>query len=134
MTANIFLDTNIVLDFLDDQRLHHENSQRLIRQLTQDNWRITMSEDMLSTIFYIRKNPNVVLEFYQYILRHWEIVSYGRELMQEAVNLAQKYAWDLEDTLQCLCAKKEDCAIIVTEDKAFVDCGVEILDYKGFLS
>jgi predicted nucleic acid-binding protein len=49
----IFLDTNIILDFLDDQRPHHEYSQQLMRQLTQENWHVTISEDMLSTIFYI---------------------------------------------------------------------------------
>ena len=133
-TRRIFLDTNIILDFLDDQRPHYDDARRLMTQLSADDWRIVISEDMLSTIFYIRKNPRQVLAFYQYVLQHWDVVPYGKPLMEEAVNRALEHDLDLEDMLQCLCAKQEECTLIVTEDKDFVDCGVEVLDYEGFLS
>ncbi len=131
---NIFLDTNIILDFLDDQRMHHSDALKLIAYLSMNGWQIIISEDMLSTIFYIRKNPRQVLSFYQYVLTHWKVVPYGVVLMQEAVRRSLENDLDLEDMLQCFCAKKEGCAIVVTEDKKFVDCGIEVVDYKRFLN
>ena len=129
----IFLDTNIILDFLDDKRPHHSDALELIAFLSVHDWQIIISEDMISTIFYIRKNPQKVLLFYQHILSHWRVVPYGLSLMQEAVARSLEDDLDLEDTLQCLCAKKENCTIIVTEDKNFVDCGIKIVNYKRFL-
>jgi len=40
---------------------------------------------------------------------------------------------DLEDALQCLCAKENNCTLLITNDKKFVDCGIEIMNYERFL-
>jgi predicted nucleic acid-binding protein len=130
----IFLDTNIILDFLDNERPHYHDAVRLITTLTAQGWHIYISEDMMSTIFYLRKDPSQVLDFFDYILSHWHIVPYGYELMRKAVESARTHQADLEDTLQCLCAREHGCTLIVTEDRGFVTCGVEVSDYKGVLS
>ena len=130
----VFLDTNIILDFLDDKRPHHNNALKLMALLATYNWQVVISEDMMSTIFYIRKNPKQVLAFYQYVLSHWSVVPYGLELMKEAVKKSLENSLDLEDMLQCLCAKKEGCAIVVTEGQQFVDCGIDVMDYERCLN
>jgi len=127
----VFLDTNIILDFLDKKRPHHENATRLISMLIGKKTEIYISEDMLSTIFYIIKDKKRVLLFFEMITKRWFVVPYGRELINEAIGVClENKGQDLEDTLQCLCAKQNNCTFVITSDKGFVDCGVEVLGYE----
>ena len=127
---NIFLDTNIILDFLDQKRLLHHKAIDLIQKLIIEDYNIHISEDMLSTIFYIGKDKEKILDFFKTIVHKWSIVPFGTSLMLEAINICQQNrGQDLEDTLQCLCAKKYKCICIVTSDKNFVNCDVEVVDY-----
>jgi len=130
----IFLDTNIVLDFLDKKRPLHTQSKMLMQKLILEDYEIYISEDMLSMIFYISKEKEKVLGFFETIIAKWSVVPYGVSLILEAIELCQQNrGQDLEDTLQCLCAKKHECIYIVTEDKGFIDCGIEIIDYAQLL-
>ena len=128
---SVFLDTNIILDFLDKKRPNHENSKLLVSGLISNEVEIYLSEDMLNTIFYITKDKEKVLRSFEMIVEKWSVVEYGSELISEAVVLClNNKGQDLEDTLQSLCAKKNSCTYIVTSDKGFVDCGVEVIDYS----
>lgn len=133
MIQNVFLDTNIVLDFLDNQREEHEKVQQLIQYLILNNYKITLSEDILSTIFYIIKDKKATLQFFKTIIKKWNIVPYGLELIEEAIDIALKKDLDLEDLLQCLCAKENQCSVLITKDKAFFDCGISVMSTDGFL-
>jgi len=133
MIQNVFLDTNIVLDFLDNQREEHEKAQELIQYLILNNYKITLSEDMLSTIFYIIKDKKATLQFFKTIIKKWNIVSYGLELIEKAVDIALEKDLDLEDLLQCLCAKKYDATILITHDKGFYNCGLTLYTTNDFL-
>ncbi len=55
---SIFLDTNIVLDILDSERKNHTIAKQLLEKIVIDEYSVTISEDMLSTIFYIIKNKH----------------------------------------------------------------------------
>jgi predicted nucleic acid-binding protein len=41
---------------------------------------------------------------------------------------------DLEDILQCLCAKENGCDVLITNDKKFYDCDIKIMTIKEFLA
>ncbi|MBU1669353.1 PIN domain-containing protein [bacterium] len=130
----VFLDTNIVLDFLDKKRPLHSKSKELMTMVIMEDYTIFMSEDMLSTIFYISKDKEKVLLFFETIIAKWSIVPYGISLIEKAIKLCQNNkGQDLEDTLQCLCAKEHECSYIVTSDEKFIDCGITILSYNRFL-
>jgi predicted nucleic acid-binding protein len=131
--SKLFLDTNIILDFLDKQRVDHEKAKQLFKNIIVNEYSVVISEDMLSTIYYIHKNKAIVLAFFETIIKEWHVVSYGEALTLEAIQLCQEHGTDLEDTLQCLCAKKHTCDFIVTSDKTFVNCGVEIVSYEALL-
>jgi predicted nucleic acid-binding protein len=127
----VFLDTNIILDFLDKKRPLHLNAKKLISKLIMNDYEIVLSEDMLSTIYYINKDKVRVLEFFKTIVEKWNVVPYGQSLIVEAISLCQNNkGQDLEDTLQCLAAKKHECFFVVTSDVGFVDCGIEVLSYE----
>lgn len=132
MNKKVFLDTNIVLDLLDTKRQNYTSVQKLIKYLVLNGYAITISEDMLSTIFYINKNHQKVLLFFQTILDKWEVVTFGSYLMKKAVDTAIQNNLDLEDLLQCLCAKEYGCEVLITEDRDFCDCGAKVLTVREF--
>jgi predicted nucleic acid-binding protein len=128
------LDTNIIIDFLDKKRPNHKKAEELIGYLILNSYNIVISEDMLSTIFFIDKDTKKVLKFFKTVLKKWEIVSYGLPLMEEAIETAIEQNLDLEDLLQCFCAKKSGCEVFITEDKGFCDCGLAVFGVDGFFS
>ena len=132
--AKVFLDTNVILDLLDAKRKKHKVAKELISYLTLNGYQITISEDMLSTIYYIDKNREKVLLFFKTILSKWEIVSYGVSLIKEAIDISIIKGIDLEDLMQCLSAKKSSCDILITEDRRFYDCGLGIYTINDFLT
>lgn len=44
MAKKIFLDTNIILDFLDQQRLNHQNATELIPVLILNNYHLLLAK------------------------------------------------------------------------------------------
>lgn len=133
MSGRVFLDTNIVLDFLDQERQLNSFAHNLIDFLTQNNSRIFISEDMLSTIYYIEKSDPRVLTFFTSILKKWNIVPFGLNVIRKAIDFSLVKRVDFKDALQLFCAIENDCAIFITNDKSFPNCGMKVLSAKGFL-
>jgi len=129
MNKNIFLDTNILVDLLDRRRKNHHFAVKLLEFLIENEWEIYISEDMVSTLYYLIKDKKRVLKFLKEIAEDWHIVPFGREVILEAIHLAMENGEDLEDLLQCLSAKRFGC-ILMTNDKSFTECGVQIVGYE----
>ena len=130
----VFLDTNILVDLLDEKREKNDLAIKLIEKLINEDYEIFISEDMLSTVYYIVKNKEKVLNFYKDIVddKYWHIVPFREDVIQKAIDFSLKHNKDFEDALQCFVAKKHKC-ISITEDKKFVNCGIKILNYEEFL-
>ena len=129
----IYFDTNIVLDIIDSTRKHHNNAKKLWELSTIKHYKIMISEDMLSTVFYINKDQKYTLKIFKIFLKRWEIVPFGKDVIRRAIELSLNKNLDLEDVLQCLCAKENGCQVLITNDKKFHDCGIEILTAETFL-
>ncbi len=135
MNKKVFLDTNIVADIIDSQRLNHNLSISFMEKLINDNIDICISEDMITTLFYISKNKKETLEFFQNVVFvDWEILNFTKDILIDSVELTLKENLDLEDVLQGLCAKYNGCSSIITSDKKFYNCGIEIIDVKQYLN
>ena len=131
---NIFLDTNIVVDIVDPARIQHLQSLELLKNLTLEDYNIYISEDMITTLYYISRDKKVVLEFLRGLVYvDWNVSMFGIDLLSKATNLSLKEDLDLEDLLQCLCAKENGCNILITNDKKFCNCGIEIMNCEEFL-
>lgn len=130
---NVFLDTNVVLDFLDQKRENHGIAHKMMSRIVLNDYKVVISEDMLSTIFYIDKNSRKVLSFFKTIVKKWQVVSFGEKVILSSIGIALNEKADFEDVLQCLCAKENDCSILITNDKNFYDCGVSVYTMKQFL-
>lgn len=134
IVKRVFLDINIVVDLLDSKRKNHSDTKLLIKSLYDNSCDIVISEDMLSTIYYIVKDKNAVLHFFEVVLESWSIVPFGEKVLKNAIQTSLQTELDLEDVLQCLCAKQNGCDALITHDKNFVDCGLTILNTQEFLT
>jgi len=131
----IFLDTNIVADIIDSSRKSHIKSMELLKKLILTNCDIHISEDMLSTLYYISKDKISTLEFFQNVVYiDWKVLSFGEVVIKKATKIALEKNLDLEDLLQCLCAKENQCNILITNDKKFYECGITIMTVDEYLS
>jgi len=133
-SKKVFLDTNVIIDFIEHSRAKHDIAVRLFEYLSVNSYQICISEDMLSTIFYVAKDKNVVLKFFTVIQKKWDITHYGKETIDTAIDISMKMSLDFEDVLQCVCAKNNNCDTLITNDKYFFDCGIKILSAEDFLS
>ncbi len=130
---SVFLDTNIIVDFLEKSRPSNTQALQLINQITALDIDIFISEDMLSTIYYIVKDKQVTCNFLKYASTRWKIATFGADIIQQALQMCvENPKIDLEDTLQCLCAKQNQCDILISSDKNFIDCGIKIVNYEQF--
>ncbi len=130
----IFLDTNIVADLIDASRSNHALSLALLRHLVLNSYDICISEDMVTTLYYILKDKENALKFLENVVFvDWSVLIFGTSVLQKAVKVSSQKYLDLEDVLQCLCAKENGCKIMITNDKRFYDCGLSIYTTEEFL-
>ena len=132
-STKVFFDINIVLDIIDPTRTHHSKAKELWKILVTSKSKILISEDILSTVFYINNDNKYTLEFFQLIQKRWKIVPFGKKVIKNAIDLSIKNKLDLEDVLQCLCARESGCTVFITNDNKFYDCGLSIQKSDGFL-
>ncbi|QCI27923.1 type II toxin-antitoxin system VapC family toxin [Caminibacter pacificus] len=128
----IFLDTNIIIDLLDSKRKNHTKAKNLFIKLIENDFEVFISEDMITTIYYILKGNEKILEFFEKIIEEWNIVGFGKDTILESINYCKKHKTDLEDVLQCICAKNNGCELFITNDKKFINCGIKIVNYDFF--
>jgi len=133
-SKRVFLDVNIVLDILNVDRPCHGDAKALWKILVLQEYEIYISEDMLSTIYYIEKDKQKVLAFFEMIQTRWHIVPFGGKVISQAIQTASKRQADFEDMLQCFCAAACQCDLLITNDKTFASCGIEIAGYEKFVS
>ena len=129
----VFLDANILLDIIITERKGNPYAKKLWKHLVLNSIDIVVSEDILTNVFYISKNKKDALTFFELIQDSWKIVPFGKNVIKRAVELSLNKNLDLEDVLQCLCAKNNDCKILITNDKKFYACGIEIHSTTSFL-
>lgn len=134
MGKKIFLDTNIVADIIDAKRVNHVRSMELMKKLIVEGSTVCISEDMITTLFYISKEKSATLQFFKNVVFvDWEILYFGNNVLIEGVDLALESHIDLEDLLQCLCAKKYGCDTIITNDLSFSSCGIEVKKMEEYM-
>ncbi len=138
MATNIFLDTNIVMDLFDANRIAHKSSLKLIKEFLENKATLYVNTDTLTTSFYLlRSLKKTTLEESLYAIREitkiCEVISIEMEDIDKALSLCEdtKSPYkDYEDTMQYVCAKKVNANIIVTNDKKFVSKDIKVVNTK----
>lgn len=119
----LFIDTNIILDILDDKRISHSSSRELIQTCLLDEITMAISDDIITTVYYLAQKTverKVLLEFMKFLNENFTLLSFDNHIIDEAIKIClENSAYDFEDTLQAVCAKTNSYKDIVTNDKKF---------------
>ena len=129
----VFLDTNVVLDFV----LSREGMKDAlaILQLQEDN-KVYLSTSILSmaNVAYVAKKGRTKAELYELMQGLSEMIHtllMDEYQFQEALSVI---APDFEDMLQIVCAKTHDCDAIITRNKKdFTFANIPLYTPKEFL-
>lgn len=135
MQNNIFVDTNIVIDICDSQRVMHAQSFKLITHyIKQDNCELFINSDTLANLFYILSNRSTldaeeILNKMNFVNEIFILVPIETKDVVMALTLCadtKSNYQDYEDTMQYVCAKKVESNMILTNDKKFVSIDIDI--------
>jgi predicted nucleic acid-binding protein len=116
--TRVFLDANIVLDLLDNQRAGHEAALRLEEALEENQAICLCAWHTLSIIQYVGAKvfgKEAMLDILRGLLDSWMVPSTGTEEAREAFEYV---SGDYEDALQIASAVAGRADYLVTRDKA----------------
>ena len=133
----VYLDANILLDYLVDSRLKHEKSDRVIEYCFAHHFEIMTSCDIVTTIYYIdaKLGKQRALENIIKMNMFVKIIDFSNKEVTQTCKLMkgdEDYE-DLEDTMQYILAKKEQCDLIISNDRKFVSKEIELLSSEAFI-
>ncbi len=137
MYKKVFLDANVLVDIYDMKRPFSSYSQKAMTLLLEDEKvELFTSCDIITTIYYLRakENKKQALDDILQINSFCKIIEFGNSEVSQSCTLMQKSAQysDLEDTIQYIMAKKVDADLILSNDKAFVSDGIELMNTEVF--
>jgi len=125
----IFLDANILIDFIDPSRNKHKEVVEFIKNNV-GNFFYT-SCDILTIIYYIasKNRCDNILDKLEYILKLVKIINFSNELALKTIETMRKDKnfKDFEDALQYELAKTIKADFIVTNDKNFYSPDIETI-------
>lgn len=136
MYEKVFLDANIFIDANDKNRAAYTQSLLILEHLVTKQKIIYTSCDLVTTIYYIlsKVNKNHALDNIENINKICKIIDFSNKeigltckLMREDKNYK-----DLEDTLQVVLAKKENCDLIISNDKRFYSKNIKLMTSQEF--
>lgn len=135
----VYIDANIMMDFLDDKREYDKNGNKianfknlhlraikLFEDLVSENVTLLISEDIMTNIAYnLRNKKNLIDNFVDFIenvqmLPNFDIVCFGKNVISNfTIYYKQSHGKiDFEDALQYFCALENGCERIYTNDKS----------------
>jgi len=133
----VFIDANVLLDLFLDDRHYSKYSKETFYYLQKNNVELTTSCDLLTTVYYVLKkyNKQKALENLSYILDLLYLIPFSNYETKEAIELMQKDKnfKDLEDTLQYVLAKENECDLILSNDEDFYSPDIKVVNTKEFI-
>ena len=132
----VFIDANIILDRFDIKRPNYEYSIKSYEYCLLNQFELYTSCDLITTIYYInsKQNKTQALLNIQNIIKTLKVIDFSNEEIEQTCKLMLEDSdyKDLEDTLQYIMAKKENCDLILSNDKNFTSKDIEVLTSKEF--
>jgi predicted nucleic acid-binding protein len=123
----IFIDANILIDFIDPGREKHNAAVEFFKSHLEDYF--FTSCDILTTIYYVTSKNQNPLEAIENLLKLVKVIPFSNKEALKAINSMNKDKKfrDFEDTIQYILAKKVESDYIVTNDKGFYSPDIEII-------
>ncbi len=138
MYKRIFLDANILLDTFSTNRPSHLYSFKSYEYILKDiNIKLFTSCDIITTIYYVgtKFDKSSILDKIVEVNKTLKVIEFSNKEVSQTCTLMKenkKYK-DLEDTMQYILAKKENCDLIISNDENFYADDIEVLSSEEFL-
>jgi len=134
----VFVDANIIIDTFDGTRKESVNSIKAIRYLlSNEEIELYTSCDLITTVYYVlrKKYGKEALYDIEDASDVYYLIPFSNYEVQQAINIMKEDTnfKDLEDTLQYVLAKKEECDLILTNDKNFYSPEIKTISTLEFL-
>ena len=114
----VFLDTNILLDYILDRGAATVRAEEIIESCIRGEIECCIAPHSLTNIFYILRRSHSVAErkfIIKNLLTICEVQAVDKSLLLQALD-DEKYD-DFEDALQMTCARQWNAEMFVTRDK-----------------
>jgi predicted nucleic acid-binding protein len=134
MKDRLFLDTNVMLDFLGEREPYYDSIAKIATLADKGKIKLIVSTLSYSIVFYLLskfENPLIVKEK----LRKFKIISESSDLTDQIIEkgLSSNFS-DFEDALQYHCALKADCNILITRNgKDFKESEIPVMTSEEYL-
>ncbi|MBR4631126.1 MAG: PIN domain-containing protein [Treponema sp.] len=132
----ILIDTNIILDLIQNRKPHSDNASKIINSCVKSENIGYISAHSLSDLFFILRKDKSVDERKALILNLCKFFKIVPEDKDFYISVCNNPDWnDLEDGLQMKCAEIEELDYIVTRDEksGFKNSPVKIISPEEFL-
>jgi predicted nucleic acid-binding protein len=134
-SITILVDTNILLDHLDNREPHRKNASRIFELCAEENCRGVIAAHSITNIFYIlrkkfssRERKDILLN----LCNLFDVSGIDHTKLVEA--LQNNIIDDIEDCLQMSCAKAVEAEYIVTRDlEDFSQSPIPAISPENFL-
>ena len=135
MPYNVYLDTNILLDYILDNRPAHHSAVAVMEACRDNIVNGWVSAQSFCDAFYIMRkdfNPRERKQFLQSICVFLEIVAVDELKIEEA--LTDDNFVDMEDCVQYLCAQAAEVNFIITNNlRDFKHSDIPVLSPDAFV-
>ncbi|MCZ2084966.1 MULTISPECIES: PIN domain-containing protein [unclassified Kaistella] len=131
---SIFLDTNIVIDFLGEREGLYEPAAKIMTLADHKKIKIFTSPTSISNTYYLLskyENTKIALEKIRKFKVLCSISLMDDEVIEKAINSDFK---DFEDAMQYFSALASDCDLIVTRnEKDFKNAMIPVMNGESYL-
>ena len=130
----IFLDTNIILDFLGEREGFYEASAKIMTLADKKKIQVYTSPSSISNVFYVLakyENSKIALEKIGKFKLLCSMSVMDDEVVEKAINSDFK---DFEDAMQYFSALASNCNIIITRnEKDFKNAMIPVMNAESYL-
>ena len=142
MHNRIYFDTNVIVDLFDVKRPFHEHSVTVFKRIFEDEEiDVFINTDTLTNLFYILRSHmkfsfDNAIEKLEFIKNSFTVISTEINEIDSTIEICKEHVFnDYEDAMQYVCALKEGCTLIITNNaKDFKNASVEIVTSKALAS
>ncbi len=126
----IFIDTNIFLDLI-LKRDYFDKALLIFNAIEKRIFEGIIADITILNIDYIaKKQVKDLRDFLKLINLLFTVVGADNNMIEKALRIENN---DLEDNLQYLLAKKYECELIITNDKAFYSKDIQTVSSQEFV-
>ena len=130
----IFLDTNIVIDFLGEREQFYEASAKIVTLADQKKVKVFTSPTSITNVYYILskfESSKTALEKIRKFKLLCDISIMDNEVVEKAIHSGFK---DFEDAMQYFSAISSNCELIITRnEKDFKNALIPVMNAESYL-